>query len=169
MVIVNPAGVIGVRDIKPTPTGKIIVDVLNKKMPGYIDGGLNFVDVEDVARGHIMAAQKGRIGERYILGNENLSLTDYFRLIGGVSGVAPPKLKMPYAVAITMGYMFQFVANITRKPPVMTAPMVRTGSRYAYYDVSKAVNELGLPQTPIKTTIEKAVNWFRENGYVKGA
>ena len=168
LVIVNPAGPIGVRDIKPTPTGKMIIDVLNKKMPGYIDGGLNFVDVEDVARGHILAAQKGRIGERYILGNANLSVGDYFKLIGEVSGVEPPKLRIPYPVAIALGYGYQFVSNIAKKPPVLTAPMVRTGSKYAYFDVSKAVNELGFPQTPIKGAVEKAVNWFRENGYVKG-
>lgn len=168
VVIANPAMVIGVRDIKPTPSGKMIVDIINRKMPGYIDGGINLVDVEDVARGHILAAQKGRIGERYILGNENLSITDYFQLIGEVSGVEPPKLKIPYPVAIMLGYGYQFMANITKKAPVLTAPMVRSGSKYAYFDSSKAVNELGLPQTPIKTTIEKAINWFRENGYVKG-
>jgi len=169
LVIVNPATIIGVRDIKLTPSGKMIVDVINKKMPGYINGGMNLVDVEDVARGHVLAAQRGRIGERYILGNENMSVSDYFKLIGEVSGVKPPRLKVPYSVAITMGYVFQFLSNIIRRPPVMNAPMVRLGSRYAYFDYSKAVNELGFPQTPVKTTIEKAVNWFRENGYVKAA
>jgi dihydroflavonol-4-reductase len=134
-----------------------------------MDGGGNFVDVEDVARGHILAAQKGRIGERYILGNANLSVREYLGLIGEVSGVKPPRLKLPYPVAIAMAYMYQFVASITRKPPLTTAPILRMGSKYGYYDSSKAVNELGFPQTPIKTTIEKAVNWFRENGYVKGA
>ncbi len=168
VVIVNPTGVTGVRDIKPTPTGKIILDVLNKKMPAYVDGGTNIVDVEDVARGHILAAQKGRIGERYVLGNENLSLKDFFGLIGEVSGVQPPRFKIPYSAAIAMAYMYKFGSNITHKPPVLTPPGVRFASKYTYYDVSKAVNELGLPQTPVKTTIEKAVNWFRENGYVKG-
>ena len=169
LVIVDPCGVVGVRDIKPTPSGKIIIDMLNKKIPAYMDGGGNYVDVEDVARGHILAAHKGRIGERYILGNENMSVRDYFGLIGEVSGVEPPKLKIPYSVAIAMGYMYQFVASITRKPPLITAPGVRIGSKYMAFDSSKAVNELGFPQTPIKATIEKAVNWFRENGYVKGA
>jgi len=169
VVIVNPAGVIGVRDIKPTPSGQIILDVLNKKMPAYLDGGMNFVDVEDVARGHILAAQKGRIGERYILGNENLTLKDFFGLIGEVSGVQPPRLKLPYSAAIALAYMYKFGSQITRKPPVITPAGVRMASKYTYYDVSKAVNELGLPQTPIKTTVEKAVNWFKENGYVKGA
>ena len=168
LVIVNPAGVIGVRDIKPTPSGKMIVDVINGKIPGYIDGGINFVDVEDVARGHILAAQKGRVGERYILGNENLSIKDYYELIGEVSGVEPPKRKIPYFLAIMLSYGYQLASSITRKPPVLTPSMVRMGSKYAYYDCSKAVNELGLPQTPIRETVEKAVKWFQENGYVKG-
>jgi dihydroflavonol-4-reductase len=157
-----------VRDIKPTPSGQIILDVLNKKMPAYVDGGMNFVDVEDVARGHILAAQKGRIGERYILGNENLTLKDFFTLIGEVSGVQPPRLKLPYSAALAVAYMYKFGSKITRKPPVLTPAGVRMASQYTYYDVSKAVNELGFPQTPIKTTVEKAVNWFKENGYVKG-
>jgi dihydroflavonol-4-reductase len=166
VVVVNPAMVIGIRDIKPTPSGKMIIDIVNRKMPGYIDGGINLVDVEDVARGHILAAEKGRIGERYILGNENMSVSDYFKLIGEIAGVEPPRLKIPYPAAILLGHGYQFVANIIKKPPVLTAPMVRTGSKYAYYDSSKAVTELGFSQTPIKTTVEKAINWFRENGYI---
>ena len=168
LVIVNPAGPIGVRDIKPTPTGKMIIDVIEKKMPGYIEGGINLVDVEDVARGHILAAQKGRIGERYILGNENLPIKDYFELIGKVAGVEPPKMKIPYSLALLIGYGYQFVSTITKKPPVLTAPMVRSGSKYLYFNCSKAVKELHFPQTPIRTSIEKAVNWFKENGYIKG-
>jgi dihydroflavonol-4-reductase len=169
LVIVNPAIPIGVRDIKPTPTGKMIVDVLNEKVPGYVDGGGNFVDVEDVARGHILAAQKGRIGERYILGNQNLPYVEYLKLVSEIGRVKPPKFKIPHSVAITMAYMYQFIATITKKPPLMTAPQVRFSSKYGYYDVSKAVNELGFTRTPIKTTFEKAVSWFRENGYVKAA
>jgi dihydroflavonol-4-reductase len=167
LVILNPAVVIGVRDIKPTPSGKMIIDVVNRKMPGYIDGGLNLVDVEDVARGHILAAQKGRIGERYILGNENLPIKDYLELIGEIAGVEPPGRKIPYSLAIMLGYGYQFLSSITRKPPVLTAPMVRSGSKYVYFNCSKAVRELGLSQTPIKTTVEKAVSWFKENGYIK--
>ena len=168
VVVVNPAMVIGVRDVKPTPSGKMIIDVVNGDMPGYIDGGINLVDVEDVARGHVLAAQKGMVGERYILGNENMPVGEYFKLIGEVAGVTPPKLRIPYPAAILLGYGYQFIADMIKKPPVLTAPMVRTGSKYAYYDSSKAVNELGFPQTPVKTTIEKAINWFRENGYISG-
>jgi len=169
LVIVNPTGITGVRDIKPTPTGKVIVDFLNRKMRAYMDAGGNFVDVEDVARGHILAAQKGRIGERYILGNENMSVVDLFRLIEELTGVKPPSFKIPYSVALVLGYMNQLITSITRKPPIVSAPMVRMGSKYTYCDSSKAINELGFTQTPIRTTIEKAINWFRENGYIKGA
>jgi len=167
LVIVNPAMVIGVRDIKPTPSGKMILDIVNRKMPGYIDGGINLVDVEDVARGHVLAAERGRVGERYILGNENMTVGGYFKLIGEIAGVKPPKLKIPYTAAILLGYGYQLIADMVKKPPILTAPMVRTGSKYAYYDSSKAVNELGFTQTPIKVTIEKAINWFQESGYLK--
>ena len=169
LVIVNPTEVIGVRDIKPTPSGQIILNVVNKKMPGYVHWGMNLVDVEDVTRGHILAAKKGRVGERYILGNENLSMEDYCGLIAKVAGVEPPKMRLPYLLALMLGYGYQLVSSITKNPPILTAPMVRFCRKYAYFDCSKAVNELGMPQTPIRETIEKAVNWFRENGYVKTA
>lgn len=166
LVIVNPAVVIGVRDIKPTPSGEMILNVVKKKMPGYMDYGTNFVDVEDVARGHILAAQKGRIGERYILGNENMTLKEYFELIGEVAGVDAPKLKMPYFLGLVFGYGYQLASSITKKPPQITPALVKMSTGYAYYDCSKAINELGLPQTPIRETLEKAINWFKENGYV---
>ena len=167
IVIVNPTIVIGAHDIKPTPSGKMIIDIANKEMPGYIEGGVNIIDVEDVARGHILAAKKGRVGERYLFGNENMSVSDYFRLISEVAGVKPPKIKIPYYLAIALGYMFELGAYITKKPPVTTASEVKIGRKYEFYDCSKAVKELGLPQTPIRASIERAINWFRENGYIR--
>jgi dihydroflavonol-4-reductase len=167
VVIVNPAVVIGVRDIRPTPSGRIILDVLNKKTPGYMDGGLNYVDVEDVARGHILAAQKGRIGEKYILGNANLSMLEFYRLVADVAGMKPPRLKFPYPAVIATAYLYGLISSITRRPPVVTPALARVTRIYAYFDSYKAVKELGMPQTPIRTTVQKAVNWFRENGYVK--
>ena len=167
LVIVNPAIVLGVRDTKPTPSGQMILNVVNKRMPGYMDCGANFVDVEDVARGHILAAKKGRVGERYVLGNENMSLRDFFRLTGEVAGVDPPKLKLPSTAVLVSSYVYQAISSLTKKPPIMTPGMVRIYRDYWYFDCSKAVKELGLPQTPVRTTIEKAVKWFRENGYVK--
>jgi dihydroflavonol-4-reductase len=167
VVVVNPAGVLGVRDIRPTPSGRLILDVLNKKTPGYMDGGLNYVDVEDVARGHILAAQKGKPGEKYILGNANLSMLDFYRLVGDVSGMKPPGLRFPYPAVLATSYLYSLIASITKRPPVVTPAAVRVARLYGYFDSSRAVKELGMPQTPIKTTVEKAVNWFRENGYVK--
>jgi len=167
VVIVNPAGVIGVRDIKPTPSGQMILNIIHGEYPGYINIGMNFIDVEDVARGHILAAQKGRIGERYILGNENMSVKDFFTLVGDIAGVEPPKRAVPYLLALTMAYGYQLLSAITRKPPILTPSYIRTTGLNWCYDCSKAVNELGLPQTPVREAIEKAVNWFRENGYLK--
>jgi len=167
VVIVNPSIVIGVRDTKPTPSGQMILNVVNKRMPGYMDCGANFVDVEDVARGHILAAKKGRVGEKYLLGNENMSLRDYFRLVGEVAGVAPPRLEFPPTAVLAFSYVYQAISSLTKNPPVMTPGMVRIYRDYWYFDCSKAAKELGFPQTPIRKTVEKAINWFRENGYVK--
>jgi dihydroflavonol-4-reductase len=167
LVIVNPTLVIGVRDRKPTPSGALIVDIANGDMPGYIEGAINVIDVEDVAHGHIQAAQKGRIGERYLFGNENLYVGDFFKLIAEIAGVKSPKRKIPYRVALLLGYLFQVGARITKKPPIVSVSQVRLGKMGEHFDCSKAVNELGLKQTPIKKTIEKAINWFRENGYIK--
>ncbi|OGO30955.1 MAG: epimerase [Chloroflexi bacterium RBG_16_56_11] len=167
VVVVNPAGVIGVRDIKPTPTGQIILNVLNRKYPGYPDGGNNFVDVEDVARGHVLAAQKGRTGERYILGNTNMTFKDFFKLVAEVAGTRPLTMRLPAGLMITLGYTYQAISAITRKPPLLKPNSARFACETAFYNPSKAVNELGMPQTPLRTTVEKAVNWFRENGYVK--
>ena len=166
VVMVNPTLVIGINDIKPTPSGQMIIDVVKQKMPGYIDGGINIIDVEDVARGHILAAHKGRVGERYLLGNKNITVHDYLKLIADIAGVKPPSVKLPYRIALMLGHIFELVAFITQKPPVVTASEVRIGKMTEWYDCSKAVNELGLPQTPIETTIRKAINWFEKNGYL---
>jgi len=166
LVIVNPTLVIGINDIKPTPSGQMIIDVVKKKMPGYIDGGINIIDVEDVAQGHILAATKGKVGERYLLGNRNVTVYEYLKLIADIAGVKPPAIKLPYKLALALGHIFELGSYITKKPPVVTASEVRIGKMTEWYDCSKAVNELGLPQTPIETTIKKAINWFKENGYI---
>lgn len=167
IVIVNPTIVIGTHDIKPTPSGQMIIDVARGAMPGYIEGGVNIIDVEDVARGQILAAKKGRIGKRYLFGNENMSVSNYFKLISEIAGVKPPTIKIPYHLAVALSYMFEFCAFITKKPPTSTASEVKIGRKYEFYDCSKAVKELGLPQTPIRISIEKAIDWFKENGYLK--
>jgi len=167
LVILNPTLVIGVRDIKPTPSGALIVDIVNGDMPGYIDGAINVIDVEDVARGHLLAAERGRIGERYILGNENVTVGDFFRLVAKIAGSKPPRLKLPYGIALLLGYVFEIQARITKKPPVVSVSQVRLGNMGEHFDNSKAVNELGLPLTPIARTVENTIDWFRENGYIK--
>ena len=166
VVIVNPTLVIGVNDIKPTPSGQMIIDVANQNMPGYIDGGVNIIDVDDVAKGHLLAATKGRIGERYLLGNHNVTVHDYLHLIAKLAGVNPPSLKLPYSVALSLGRFFELTSSITKKPPIVTASEVRIGKMTEWYDCSKAIHELGLPQTPIEVTIQKALDIFKQNGYL---
>jgi dihydroflavonol-4-reductase len=168
VVIVNPVVATGIRDVTPTPSGKTIVDMLNNNMPAYIDGGMNIADVEDIGKGHVLAEQKGQLGERYILGNQNVTIKEYVDMIAKIGGVPAPKFKMPYGALLCLGYVFQGISKITGKEPQTTASAVKVGSKYMYYDCSKAVNELGLSQTPVEETIGKAINWFRENGYVKG-
>ena len=167
IVIVNPTIVIGKNDIKPTPSGLLILAVAKGELPGYIEGGVNIIDVEDVARGHILAAEKGSIGERYLFGNENMSVSDYFKLIADVAGVKPPKVKIPYHLALLVTYLYELGAFFTNTPPASTASELKIGRKYEFFDCSKAVKELGLPQTPVRTSIEKALSWFRENGYLR--
>lgn len=166
LVIVNPTLVIGTNDIKPTPSGQMIIDVVKQKMPGYIDGGVNIIDVDDVARGHILAAKKGRVGERYLFGNRNITVHDYLHLIARIAGVKPPAVKLPYRLALALGQLFELTSSITKQAPVVTASEVRIAKMTEWYDCSKAVDELGLPQTPIEMTIGKAIKWFNENGYL---
>jgi dihydroflavonol-4-reductase len=166
VVIVNPTLVIGTNDIKPTPAGQMIIDIVKGKVPGYIDGGINIIDVEDVARGHILAAKRGRVGERYLFGNRNITVYEYFKLIADIAGVRPPRIKIPFPLALALGYLFEYGASITKRAPIFTAAEMRIGRMREWYDCSKAVNELGLPQTPIDIAIRKALTWFRENGYL---
>ncbi len=167
IVIVNPSTPVGERDIKPTPTGKLIVDFLNGKMPGYIDTGLNFVDVADVAQGHWLAAQKGRIGERYILGNRNMTLKEFLEIVAKIAGRPAPRFKIPYPVAYLAGAISTGLSSLTGKEPAIPLDGVRMAHEPMYYDASKAVRELGMPQTPVQEALRRAVTWFRENGYAR--
>jgi len=169
VVIVNPTAPIGPRDVKPTPTGKVIVDFLNRRMPGYVDTGLNWVHVRDVCIGHILAAEKGRVGERYILGHRegNWSLQEAFAILEKLTGVLAPKMKVPYGVALTAAYFSEAVSKLTGKPPKAPLGGVRMAKYKMYFDPSKAIKELGLPQTPPEQALTDAVEWFRANGYAK--
>lgn len=166
LVVVNPSAPIGPWDVKPTPTGKIVVDFLRRKIPAYLDTGLNLIDVRDVARGHLLAAQYGKIGERYILGCRNMSLHNILQALAEVSGVPAPRLRIPYGVALATGYVSEWVARCTRRPPLVPLVGVQMARHPMYFTAQKAVRELGLPQSPIDTAMRHAVQWFRGHGYV---
>jgi len=164
VIIVNPSTPIGPRDIKPTPTGKIILDFLQRKMPAYVDTGLNLIDVADCARGHLLAEQKGAIGERYILGNRDMSLKEILDTLAKITGLKSPKIKLPYWVAYSAGWTCEMVSNyITKKPPAVPLAGVKMAKYFMYFDSSKAVRELGLPQNSVENALQAAVSWFREN------
>ena len=167
LVIVNPSTPVGALDIKPTPTGKIIVDILNRAMPAYLDTGLNLIDVEDCARGHLLAAEKGRIGEKYILGNRNLTLREIFGLLEKISGIPAPKVRLPYTPILLAAYVNEALSRLTGREPLIPLNGVLMARKFMYFDSSKAIRELGLPQTPVEEALTKAVTWFRANGYVK--
>jgi dihydroflavonol-4-reductase len=168
VVIVNPSFPVGPWDVKPTPSGQMIVNFLRGKIPAYVDTGLNVVDVEDVALGHIMAAEKGHIGERYILGHANLTLLELFQLLEHISGVKAPRFRIPYSCAYLSACVSEFMARtITHKPPFVTRAGVQLSQKRMFFDASKAVRELGFPQTPVVEAVSKAVRWFRAHGYAK--
>jgi dihydroflavonol-4-reductase len=167
LVIVNPSTPVGRLDIKPTPTGKIIVDFLNRKMPAYLDTGLNLIDVQDCAKGHILAALHGQVGEKYILGNENLTLKNIFTLLQQISGLPAPRVKLPYAPILLAAYINEGISKLTRREPLIPLAGVQMAGKLMFFDSSKAIRELGLPQHPVKNALEKAVDWFRAEGYVR--
>jgi dihydroflavonol-4-reductase len=167
VVIVNPSAPIGPRDVRPTPTGKVIVDFLRGKMPAYLDTGLNWVHVRDVAIGHILAAEKGRVGERYILGHAegNWSMKESFSVLEELSGVRGPRMQVPYTVALAAAHVAECIAALTGRPPKAPLGGVRMARYKMYFDPSKAIRELGLPQTPPREGLAEAVAWFRQEGY----
>ena len=166
LVIVNPSIVIGPGDIYLSSTA-LIVWYCKRKFPGYLDGGVNVVDVEDVAEGHILAAEKGRVGERYILGNKNLSIMECFSLLERVTGIPSPKRKVPYFVALTAGFIRERIIRVSSPSFVLQdVDSAKAGRLYWYFDSSKAVRELGFPQTPVEESLKKTIKWFRDNGYL---
>lgn len=165
-VIVNPSTPIGAWDRKPTPTGKIIVDFANGRLPAYVDTGLNFVHVRDVCQGHLLAAARGRTGERYILGNRNLRMIEFLRILARKLGRPAPSVQMPYGVAWLAGCMSTAYANwFTKKEPRVPLEAVKMSKRFMFFDSSKAIADLGWSQTPIEVAIDDALRWFSENGY----
>ena len=165
LVIVNPSFPFGARDIGPTPTGSFIVEALHGRMPGYIDSGLSLIDVDDCAQGHLLAEEKGRIGERYILANHNVNFRDFYRTVSEVAGIQVPDRKLPRAFALGYAAALEQWGKLRKQKPRATYKGLRYTAYPHYFDGSKAKTELGLPSTPLPVTVEKAVRWFRENGY----
>ncbi|HEV8642678.1 MAG TPA: hopanoid-associated sugar epimerase [Methylomirabilota bacterium] len=167
VVIVNPSAPVGPWDVKPTPTGQMIVDFLRGRMFASLDTGLNVVHVRDVARGHLLAAERGRVGEKYILGHANLPLAEIFRLLADIAGLRPPWLRIPYAIAWLAAAGMEGAARLTRRRPQVSLTAVRMARKRMFFSPAKAVRELGLPQTDVREALVDAVEWFSEHGYVR--
>src|SRR5262247_1290442 len=166
VVIVNPSTPIGPWDVKPTPTGQMIIDFLNNKMFATVDTGLNLVHVRDVARGHLLAAERGQVGEKYILGNANLALAEIGVLLAEIAGSRAPRARIPYAVAWLAAGCMEVAARVTGSPPRASLTAVRMARKRMFFSPAKAVRELGLPQTDVRTALSEAAAWFVEHGYV---
>lgn len=166
VVIVNPSAPVGEGDVKPTPTGQMIVDFMKGRMWAYIETGMNLVDVDDVAVGHLRAMERGRVGERYIFGNRNLSLREIFEILSKLTGVKAPRIKLPWQAVLPLAHLNRWMADyVTHRPPRIPLEGVKMAKYAMHYDCSKALRELALPQTPVEVALEKAVRWFRAHGY----
>lgn len=162
VVVVNPTAPVGEGDINPTPTGKIVQDFLNGRMPAYVDTGLNLVDVRDVARGHWLAASRGRVGERYLLGAENLAFREILQELADISGRQAPRIRLPYSVAWTAGAACQAWSRLSGRPPAVPIEGVRMARYRMFADCTKARQELGFNPRPVRPALERAVKWFSD-------
>jgi len=167
VVTVNPTTPVGEQDVKPTPTGRIVVDFLKRKFPAYVETGLNLVDVRECARGHLAALEKGRPGQRYILGGENLTLKQILDTLGRISGLSSPKIKLPYFFAFLTGVVDEAVTGrMLKREPRATVDTVRMGRKKMFASSDKAERELGWKIVPVEDALLRAVEWFQANGYV---
>jgi dihydroflavonol-4-reductase len=166
-VIVNPSTPIGPRDVRPTPTGRIIVEAAAGRMPAYVDTGLNLVHVEDVAAGHLQAWQKGRVGERYILGGQDVLLGDMLAEIARQTGRSAPKLRLPRRLIFPLAYAAEAAAHLTGREPFVTTTGLRLAKDRMFFTSAKAEHELGYRAQPYSEAIAQAIAWFREHGYLK--
>lgn len=169
VVVVNPTAPVGPWDVKPTPTGGMVLDFIRGRIPGYINTGMNLVDVADVAEGHVLALEKGKSGERYLLGNKNMILTEIFEVLEEISGKRAPKVKIPMWAALAAGYVDEFLeGRILKRQPRIPLEGLKVSRKPMHVSCEKAIKELGLPQSPIEGALEKAVRWFRDYGYADG-
>jgi len=166
-IIVNPSTPIGPGDIKPTPTGRIIIEAASGRMPAYVDTGLNIVHVDDVADGHILAFEKGKIGERYILGGENLSLRQLLEKIAHLTGRPAPKIKISPNIVLPIAYVAELIAKITKKEPFITVDGVLMSKKKMFFSIRKAKKELGYNPRPVDEAIKDSIDWFRQKGYIR--
>jgi dihydroflavonol-4-reductase len=167
VVIVNPSTPVGERDIKPTPTGRIVVDFLKRKFPAYVDTGLNLVDVKECAQGHVAALNRGKSGERYILGGENLTLKQILDKLGAITGLPSPTVRVPYVLALATGVVDEIVTGRIRgKEPRATIDAVRMGRKKMFVSSAKAERDLGWKAGSVDDALQRAAEWFKQNGYV---
>jgi dihydroflavonol-4-reductase len=166
VVVAMPTTPVGPGDWKPTPTGKIILDFLNGKMPGYVETGLNFVSVEQCAKGHLLVAESGKIGERYLLGGENLTLKQLLDALAKITGLPAPKLKIPHGLALGVAYMNTAFSRLIGKEPQIPVEGVKIARHMMFVDASRAQKELGFQPGSVKAALERAVHWYVDNAYV---
>ena len=167
VVVVNPCAPIGPWDVKPTPTGRIPLDFARGRIPGYISTGMNLIDVSDVAQGHILAMERGKPGERYILGNRNLTLLQVFGMLSQITGRRRPRIRFPYWLVMGVAYCDQWLeSDLLRREPAIPVEGIKITRHPMYVCSDKAINELGLPQTSVETALEKAIRWFSDYGYL---
>ena len=167
-VIVNPSAPIGPRDIKPTPTGRMIVQAASGRMPAFVDTGLNLAHVDDIAAGHLAALERGRIGERYILGGENVLLADMLGDIARLVGRRAPRLRVPHAAAMPVAYAAEIMARFTGREPFATVDGLRMAKHHMFFTAAKAERDLGFRARPYREALADAIDWFREAGYLDG-
>ena len=165
IVIVNPSTPIGPRDVKPTPTGRIIVDTLRRKIPAYVDTGLNVAHVDDVAQGHLLAFDRGEPGKRYILGGENMSLKSILAIICDYANLPPPRLRLPHNFVYPIAWLAEKWARVSKKEPFATVDTVTMAKKFMYFSSARAEQTLGYNPRPARHAIEDAIDWFRDNGY----
>jgi dihydroflavonol-4-reductase len=166
VIVAMPTTPVGPWDWKPTPTGKIILDFLNGKMPGYVETGLNFVGVEECAAGHLLIAEKGKVGERYLLGGENLTLKGMLDLLSKITGLPAPKLKIPHGLALGVAYASTAFSRLIGREPGIPVEGVKIARHMMYVDCSRARRELGFKAGPVAAALERAVRWYEANGYI---
>jgi dihydroflavonol-4-reductase len=165
VVIVNPSTPVGELDVKPTPTGQVIVDFCNRRMPAYVDTGLNVVDVKDVAEGHVLAAERGAVGRSYILGNRNMTLKEILDALARITGLPSPGVRLPHWVPVAAARADRVFSRLSGRAPTISLEGARMARYRMFFDPSRAVRELGLPQSPVEPALARAVEWFRANGY----